>query len=132
MARRVSRRWAAGWLTGDHGSGSVWVLVLATVLASSAVTVALLLGVVTAHRRAVAAADLAALAAAERLRESPWAACQAAAVVVQANRAGLTRCVVQGSSVVVAARVDPALPLLPPVEASARAGFPRPVAEVGP
>jgi secretion/DNA translocation related TadE-like protein len=124
VARWVRKRRPADWPAGDDGSGTVWVLALVVLLASSAVAVTLLLGVVAAHRRAVAAADLAALAAAGRLDRSPWAACQAAAAVVRANRAGLAGCDVQGWSVVVSARVDPVLPLLPPVEATARAGFP--------
>jgi len=111
------------------------VLVLAAVM----VVVAVLLAVTTlgsgyrARHRAAAAADLAALAAAETLR-SGGDPCAAADKVSTANDARLRSCAVEGWEVTVAAAasITGPLRLLPDPVRRARAGFDRPpvVAEV--
>ncbi len=90
----------------ERGSATVHVAVLLVGL-----TVVTLLGAVggsllVAHRRAAAAADLAALAAAEALASGSGAACVAAARVSEANRAELARCRVDGREVVVEVAVQ--------------------------
>jgi secretion/DNA translocation related TadE-like protein len=59
---------------------------------------------VAAHRRAQAAADLAALAGAQALQQA-HDACTAASVIATANGAVLDRCAVAARDVVVTARV---------------------------
>lgn len=108
----------------DRGSATVWVLAVAVVLAAAGVVVSLVLGVVLAHRRALSAADLSALAAAERLSGTPWRACEAASVVARANGAALVACDVQGDTVVVTVAVHRVPPLVPPARGTARAGAP--------
>ncbi|MFB9765365.1 Rv3654c family TadE-like protein [Nocardioides kongjuensis] len=91
----------------------------ATVLAVAAAVVLLLVGaatgvvgaIVVAHRRAQAAADLAALAGATSLAGAGAGhpgrdPCAAAAEVATANGASLVTCVVEGSDVVVEVRVS--------------------------
>lgn len=116
----------------ETGSAALLLVVgLGVVLALGAL-LAVLAGVAVAHHRAAAAADLAALAAADRalggLATSPGdGACALAGRVARAHGATLTRCGVDthGSTLVVTVTV--ALPLrgpagrLGPVRATARA-----------
>ena len=85
---------------------------------------------VIARHRAQAAADLAALAAAQRLADGTGAACSRASVLAQAMRAAVTQCVVEDLDVLVT--VEASVPFgsvrLGPAQASARAG---PVASDG-
>jgi secretion/DNA translocation related TadE-like protein len=92
--------------------------VLVLVAAVSTGTIAILL----AHRRAQVAADLGSLAAAAAL-QAGVDPCASAARIVGRQRAGMTACVTQGSSVVVATSVSlPASLGGAHVEARARAG----------
>jgi secretion/DNA translocation related TadE-like protein len=79
---------------------------------------------VIARHRAQAAADLAALAAAQRLADGTDAACSRASAVAQAMRVGVTQCVVEDLDVVVT--VETSVPLgrirVGPAQATARAG----------
>lgn len=108
----------------DDGSGSIWVLTAAAVLAAAAVVVTLVLGVVAAHRRAVAAADLAALSGAAQLQSAAWLACAEAAEVAKANGARLDSCLAGDGVVTVVVAVERVPPLAPSVTATARAGVP--------
>jgi secretion/DNA translocation related TadE-like protein len=108
----------------DAGSGTVWVLVAALVMASGAAAVAVVLAVLVAHQRAVTAADLSALAAAARLDDAPALSCRDAADVARANGASLSSCEVRGFTVRVTVEVTRAATFLPDLQASARAGLP--------
>lgn len=103
--------------TGMHGrselgSASVLVLVLLSVLSALALGAAAVDALLVGQRRAAAAADLAALAAAETLSpgadRAPGAvgACEEAEQVTVANNARLTGCVVQGLVVDVEVAVE--------------------------
>ncbi|TQK68294.1 Rv3654c family TadE-like protein [Nocardioides sp. SLBN-35] len=86
----------------------------ATVLAAAMAGVLLLVGaatgvvgaIVVGHRRAQAAADLAALAGATALGHSGRDPCSAAAEVAEANGALMETCQVDGADVLVEVRVD--------------------------
>jgi secretion/DNA translocation related TadE-like protein len=95
-------------------------------VASGAAAVATVLAVVVGHERAVAAADLAALAAAGRLDDAPDRACPEAAAVASANGARLRACVVDGFAVTVTVETVRTGTLLPTFQASSRAGLPTP------
>lgn len=90
----------------ERGSATVHVAVLLVGLTMVALLGAVGGSLLVAHRRAAAAADLAALAAAEARDSGPGAACVAAARVSEANRAALTRCRVDGRDVVVEVAVQ--------------------------
>lgn len=77
----------------ERGSASIWVLALAFVLFAGAVVVSLYGSAVTARHRAAAAADLAALAAAERLWSGdPAEPCRIARTVASRNGAVVDEC----------------------------------------
>ncbi|MGH3326981.1 MAG: Rv3654c family TadE-like protein [Streptomycetales bacterium] len=108
----------------DAGSGTVWVLLLVSVVWVAG-TFTLALGqVLAARHRAGGAADLAALAAAERVVDGRSQACGAAERVVRANDASLVACVLQGdvADVLVEVSFPALLEVLPPARARARAG----------
>jgi secretion/DNA translocation related TadE-like protein len=90
----------------DDGSGSVWLLGMASLVTAAAVLAAAIAGAVAVRHRAAAAADLAALAAAGTAA-SGGDACAVAARLAQANAARLTKCHVQGLVVDVTATVTP-------------------------
>ena len=104
----------------EAGSATVLVVAMAGVLMFVMVGLAALSGLVTAQRRAQAAADLAALGGAAELA----GACAAAGRIAAANAAVLDGCTVDGSEVTVVVSV--AGPHLPGrrvrVSAEARAG----------
>ncbi len=104
----------------DRGAATVLGIALAGLLLLVGVALAELTAVVAGHRRAQAAADLAALAGATS-RAGP---CEAAGTVAQANGARLTSCSEQADAVLVAVRVDapPGLDRVLVIEAQARAG----------
>ena len=81
----------------DRGAATVLVLAMAGVLLVVALAVALAEGLVVGHRRAQAAADLAALAGAGAAArgEDP---CDAARAVAVANGAALTACSAIGAT----------------------------------
>lgn len=106
---------------GDDGAATVLVVAMAGVLVFVMVALAAVGGLITAQRRAQAAADLAALAAAGALDAD---ACAAGLRVARANAAVLDGCVVAGSEVrVVVSVAGPPMPGREVrVSAEARAG----------
>jgi secretion/DNA translocation related TadE-like protein len=85
---------------GERGSASVWVVALATVLGVVGAAV-VLVGVATvARHRATAAADLAALAAAQRAVTGDPDPCGTARRLAAANTAALTGCRADADGVV--------------------------------
>jgi secretion/DNA translocation related TadE-like protein len=94
------------------------MLLLGT-LGSSVVLVA---SGLTLHRQAVRAADLGALAGAQRALVDRSVACRAAQVVVEANGGVLASCVLERSDMHVVVEVPTSLPMLPDIRATARAG----------
>lgn len=109
----------------DRGSATVLVLALVLVSGFLATAATGLGAALLARHRAQAAADLGALAGADvLLGRTAGAACEMAARVVRANRAGLHGCQVRGLDIVVATSVRPAGPVgrLGPARARARAG----------
>ncbi|MDH6703360.1 secretion/DNA translocation related TadE-like protein [Kitasatospora sp. MAA19] len=135
--RSAARRWAGartvraaavGGRGPDTGSATVWLLALAMLgTAVFAATIAVG-GVVAARHRAESAADLAALAAADRLLLDPDGGCGRASGIAAAQGAALVSCAVDraGDAVEVVAEVAVGgLPVrLPvgPARARARAG----------
>ncbi|MFE9556219.1 Rv3654c family TadE-like protein [Streptomyces sp. NPDC006703] len=109
LGRGLLGRWVRGARGGDRGSATVWVAL--TVATMCAVFAAVLgLGqVVAARHRAGGAADLAALAAADRALWGSPDACAKAAEVARAQGAELVRCSVAGeiADVRVRARFGP-------------------------
>ncbi|MBO9522585.1 MAG: flp pilus-assembly TadE/G-like family protein [Nocardioidaceae bacterium] len=108
---------------GEHGAATVAALALTSLLLLVAVGCVVAVGIVLAHRRAQAAADLAALAAAQALQHGADG-CAAGREVARAQQAALTGCVVDGEEVMVVATVrGPHLPGgAPELSARARAG----------
>lgn len=115
----------------DDGSGTVLSLAAVSIVCVAAAATWGVLDGVVAHQRALAAADLAALAGAQHLAggDSP---CDVAARVAQANGTSIADCAVDGADVIVTV-VTPAPTLLARlaalagaqelrVKASARAG----------
>ena len=93
------RRTCAG--AHDRGSGTIWLLAL-SLLVGLVAAAGVLRGVaVVARHRAEAAADLAALAAAQRALEGVDKACAEAARVAGINRTVLVRCAAVGDVVTV-------------------------------
>ncbi|MGW4624579.1 Rv3654c family TadE-like protein [Streptomyces rubiginosohelvolus] len=118
----------------DRGVATVWVAVTAAGLCTVFAVVLALGQAVAARHRAGGAADLAALAAADRALEGAEAACEAARRVALAQDAAIVRCAVQGEVADVTARAGfgPYLPTVrsragPPVSPSARAPTDPPV-----
>lgn len=95
----------------DRGSGSVLVLALCLVALALAAAVAGLGSALVARHRAEAAADLAALAAADvLLGRAPGAPCAAAGRLVRRDRAGRTTlddCQIEGRTARVAVSTRP-------------------------
>ncbi|RZU34284.1 Rv3654c family TadE-like protein [Blastococcus saxobsidens] len=91
---------SAGRGSRERGSATVWVLLLAGVLAVVAAAAVLVGAAVVARHRAAAAADLSALAAAGRAVAGDPTACAAAAEVAEANGAELTGCHIGSGAVV--------------------------------
>jgi secretion/DNA translocation related TadE-like protein len=96
-----------GEARGESGAATVLVVAMAGVLMFVMVGLAAAGGLVTAQRRAQAAADLAALAGASALASiSDADACAAAARVAGANAAALEVCSPDGRTVRVTVSVD--------------------------
>ncbi|MEU0133781.1 Rv3654c family TadE-like protein [Streptomyces sp. NPDC006296] len=114
--------------SGDRGLATVWVAVTTATLCAVFALVLALGQVVAARHRAGGAADLAALAAADRALRGAEAACGAAAEVALAQRAEIVRCVVRAeiADVTARARFGPYTP-----EVRSRAGPPQPPAVTG-
>ncbi|MFH9209549.1 Rv3654c family TadE-like protein [Streptomyces globisporus] len=122
----------------DRGVATVWVAVTAAGLCTVFAVVLALGQAVAARHRAGGAADLAALAAADRALDGVGAACEAARRVALAQDAAIVRCAVQGEVADVTARVGfgPYLPAVrsragPPVTPSAGAPTDPPVRASG-
>lgn len=113
---------------GEHGAGTVLLLSITMVVLVVLQAVAVLAAGHTTRHRAAAAADLAALAAAQRLALGAADPCADAGRIARANGATLRNCVVDGVEVEVQVRVETtsALPWLPAQDRRARAGPPRP------
>jgi secretion/DNA translocation related TadE-like protein len=98
--------------SSEDGSATVLGLVLVCLLITVALVSAVAAGVLVGQRRAAAAADLAALAAAEVLGRGAGTtsggveACGQASRVSQSNAATMTGCLVEGSQVVVEVAVE--------------------------
>ncbi|HSJ21000.1 MAG TPA: Rv3654c family TadE-like protein [Nocardioidaceae bacterium] len=98
--------------SAEDGSATVLGVVLVCLLTTVALVSAVVAGVLVGQRRAAAAADLAALAAAEALgrgaatTSSGVDACGQASRVSHANAATMTGCLVEGSEVVVEVAVE--------------------------
>ena len=111
---------------GERGGATVLVAAMSGVLLFVTVGLAAAGGLVTAQRRAQAAADLAALAGASALAAAsgPTDACAAAGRVAAANAAGLDACTPDGRAVRVTVSVPgPDVPWREVrVSAEARAG----------
>ncbi|MFF9869288.1 Rv3654c family TadE-like protein [Streptomyces sp. NPDC013953] len=90
--------------TVDRGGATVWVAVAASVLCAVFAAVLALGQAVAARHRAGGAADLAALAAADRALWGAADACEAAGAVATAQQAELVRCSVRGEIADVTAR----------------------------
>jgi len=114
-------------LGGDAGAGSVLVLAICAVLVVGSLTVGALGQAAVARHEVSAAADLGALAAADRAAVGDPAACAAAARVVRAHGSVVTACSVDGDGnarVQATRSVGGVLAGLGPARASARAGQP--------
>lgn len=90
---------------GESGAATVAALGVVGLLLLVAGAAAGAVGIVVGQRRAQAAADLAALAAASALQQAR-APCTAAAVLASRNRVRLTGCRVEGEEVVVSVELD--------------------------
>ena len=108
---------------GEDGVATVLAVTLAGLLAVVAVVAGAVVGLVDAHHRAEAAADLAALAGAGALVQGADA-CVVAATIARRNGAEVVSCRPSGStvSVVVSVAAPGGLAGLPSLEARARAG----------
>ncbi|MFF7338765.1 Rv3654c family TadE-like protein [Streptomyces sp. NPDC008163] len=106
---------------GDQGLATVWAAVSTATLCTVFAVVLALGQVVAARHRAGGAADLAALAAADRALQGAGPACASAEEVARAQGAEVVRCAVLGEVADVTARVrfGPYAP-----EVRARAGPP--------
>ncbi|WP_327368236.1 Rv3654c family TadE-like protein [Streptomyces sp. NBC_01217] len=89
----------------DRGLATVWVAMTTATLCAVFAVVLALGQVVVARHRAGGAADLAALAAADRALRGPGEACGAAEEVAAAQGAVVVRCTVRGEIADVTARV---------------------------
>ncbi|MGW1149334.1 Rv3654c family TadE-like protein, partial [Streptomyces sp. NPDC002454] len=81
---------------GDRGAATVWAVTGIAVLMVVFTAVLALGQAATVRHRAAAAADLAALAAADRWADGPAAACARARTVAGANGARVLRCALAG------------------------------------
>ncbi|PFG37234.1 secretion/DNA translocation related TadE-like protein [Flavimobilis soli] len=118
---------ASGRSGGDEGSAAVLVLALLGAAAALVAAIALLAGAHAARADAQAAADLAALAAAQRHALARAGACETGREAAERNGARLASCVVAGDgSVTVSVEVDRSgvsgAAVATPVGATARAG----------
>lgn len=100
----MRRRWG-GPRAGDRGLATVWAAVTVATLCAVFAMVLALGQAVSARHRAGGAADLAALAAADRALRGAEGACGVAGEVAAAQGAELVRCGLQGEIADVTARV---------------------------
>lgn len=128
--RGCGHRRIAGGSRGDRGSATVWVALTAATMCAVFAAVLCLGQAIAARHRAGSAADLAALAAADRALWGAPDACVKALEVARAQGAELVRCTVTGeiADVRVRARLGPYAPSVRaragPAPAAAPAGLP--------
>jgi secretion/DNA translocation related TadE-like protein len=108
--------------SADRGSASLYVLATASLLVASSLAALVVASLFLAHRRAAAAADLAALAGAAAV--DPLHACPVASAVAAANGGQVKSCRVEPDGDVVVAVSRSAGAWFPPVVVWARAGQP--------
>ncbi|WP_166345222.1 Rv3654c family TadE-like protein [Phytoactinopolyspora limicola] len=109
---------------GQRGAGSVLVLLVVGVVIVVLAAVAVMASGIAARRQAALAADLAALAGAQRVPDEA-AACATAEAVARANDAVVQDCVIDGAEIEVLVRVvvsGPGAGWIPAQERRARAG----------
>lgn len=106
----------------DRGAATVFAALLVAALVTITVGGLAVGSVVLARHRAQAAADLAALAAAQGVAAGGPAACRRAHNVAEAMRARLRGCEVAGLDVTVSVSVNTGLRMGGQAEAAARAG----------
>jgi secretion/DNA translocation related TadE-like protein len=108
----------------DRGSATLLSLGIAAVLLGACVVGVLWAAVSVGHHRADAAADLAALSAAQAQQSNPGHACATAGRIIDAQGVSLKYCQVEGDMVAVAVSVRVHLGVLgtPTVNGEARAG----------
>lgn len=108
----------------DRGAASVWLMCIAVVTLTFTVSTLLVGSAIANRHRAAAAADLAALAAADRVLVGAAHPCAVAERVASAHGARLSRCVVGAATVHVIAEVANSIGRLhlPPARAQAKAG----------
>ena len=113
---------------GQAGSAAVLVLAACSVLVLLGAVAAALAAVGVARHRAASAADLAALAAADRALQGERSACDRARRAATAVGAEVAACRLDGDDAVVTVRVEPTgrLAALGAASATARAGPRRP------
>jgi secretion/DNA translocation related TadE-like protein len=120
----------------ERGSASLYVVALVGVTWLAGVAALLVGQALTARHQAAAAADLAALAAADHVLDGPAEACRHAESVAAANGAALGRCTIEGEaadvSVILLLRAFGPLRGLLPVSARARAGPADGTSDAGP
>ena len=105
----------------DGGSATVLVVGVGALLSLFAVTVGVVATGLAGHRQAVRAADLAALAGAQRSLTDASQACQTAELVAAANGARLAGCQLEGPSLRVRVTMTTS-GWLPTLAATSRAG----------
>jgi secretion/DNA translocation related TadE-like protein len=108
----------------DRGSATLLSLGIAAVLLGGCAVGVLWAAVSVGHHRADAAADLAALSAAQAQQSNPGDACTAAGRIADAQRVSLKYCHAEGDTVavVVVVRLDLGVLGTPVVTGEARAG----------
>lgn len=111
-------------LDAESGSATVWVLIASGLVLAAGLLAILLSAAVLTRHRAEAAADLAALAAADAALQGPAAACGRARRVAAAGGATLVSCALLDATAEVVVRLPATgvLGRLPPVQARSRAG----------
>ncbi|MQY05480.1 Rv3654c family TadE-like protein [Actinomadura macrotermitis] len=95
----------------DAGAGTVLVVAFLGAVWLAGVAAMAVGGVRAARQRGDAAADLAALAGAQRVAEGSAVACRRAGEIAAASRGRLSRCAVRGRDVEVSVSVDARVPL---------------------
>lgn len=111
-----------GRIGDESGSASVLAAFLVAALVAVAMGAVWIGSAVVARHRAQAAADLAALVAAQRIPEGPAVTCLSAGELAEAMGAALTQCTIERLDVVVTVEVSSAAPIGGRSLASARAG----------
>jgi secretion/DNA translocation related TadE-like protein len=106
----------------QSGSATIYAVGAVALLAAVSVPVGVVADGFAMHRRAVLAADLAALGGAQASLHDQTVACSTAASVASANGARLQSCALSRRGLSVQVTVATSLALLPEVSATSRAG----------